>query len=102
MAVIETPGKLKKGQRAKIVGIVVFSSDILYKTKFQWKKDREKHLVKDEDPLFGFQDEKPKYGWIVEKVVKLLPLENLPKTRGIVFANGCEVPILAYTKIMKS
>jgi len=102
LAIIETPGKLKKGQKAKIIGIVVFSSDILYKTKSQWKKDREKHFVKDEGPLFGFQDERPKYGWIVEKTTKISPLEKLPKTRGIVFANGCEVPILAYTKIMKS
>ena len=62
------------------------------------EKDREKHLVKDEDSLFGFQDERLKHGWIVEKTNKISPLEKLPKTREIVFANGCEVLMLAYTK----
>ena len=102
LALVETPGKLKKGEKAKIVGIAVFGSNILYQTKSQWKRDRSKHLVDDGDALFSFQEKRLKYGWPVEKVIRVVPSQNLPKTRGIVFANGCEVPVSAYMKIVKS
>jgi hypothetical protein len=102
LAVIETPGKLKKGQKARIIGIVVFKSDIIYTSKKHWKGDKGKHLVIEGDALFNFSPNKPKYGWIIDRFISFKHLEALPRTRGIVFANNCEVPKVAYDKLMKS
>jgi hypothetical protein len=102
LAVIETPGKLKRGEKAKIVGIVVFSDYKKYHSKKEWKLDFEKHLVKVGDELFDFDKDKPKFGWKVSSIVKLdEPIYELPKSRGIVFARNCTVPKSAFLKLNK-
>jgi len=95
LAIIETPGPKgrKEGglKRSQIVGIIVFSNSFQYLTRENWRADRKKHLVDEQDSQFGFQDDKPKWGWKVRHVESLLSPTSPPKKRGIVFALNCKI-----------
>lgn len=92
LAIIETPGSSGKF-KARIIGLVVFSDCFQYDTKKQFILDESSHLVSNTDPNFSWKSEKKKWGWKVEKVIKLKHQLPAPKKRGIVFCNSCLIPL---------
>ncbi len=94
LAIIETPGKEGKKfgiTKARIIGTIIFSGSKKYESKLAWTKDYNKHLVTETDPMYSFDSNKPKYGWIVESVTILKKPVAPPEIRGIIFAKGCKV-----------
>ena len=95
LALIETPGKLGKKQagidKARIIGIVKFETSFQYPDRESWLKDFNRHQVEDGDPLYGFKDDQPKWGWLVNSYKPLKPYVPAPKRRGIVFASNCGI-----------
>jgi len=53
-----TPSPLKR------IGWVTFAKCILYTSREEFEADREKHLV-DPNSGYGWNDERPMYGWVV-------------------------------------
>ncbi len=84
MWLIETPGR-SGDFKARVIGMIKFSSSKKYENELEWKKDRDWHLVEQTDPLFRWDDSKQKYGWIVSEVKKCRPF-LAPNPRGIVYA----------------
>lgn len=99
LAVIETPGK-RKDFKARIIGVIIFTDSKKYSNEKVWKADFDKHLVEPNDPQFKFKKEIPKYGWIVGSFHSLKKPITPPKTRGIVYANGCMIPIQEIVSIL--
>jgi len=95
LAVIETPGPRGKQEanieKARIIGVVIFSDCIQYKTKTQWYGDQQKHCVPESDSQYGFNPDKEKWGWVVKSVKRLSAPKPPPTKRGIVFALKCEI-----------
>jgi hypothetical protein len=94
MAIIETPGPNGKKNgimEARIVGTITFSNSTEYKTKVQWLKDQDKHLVTPDDKQFSFRSDKAKWGWIVKDIRRFDLPKSPPKKRGIVFAKSCKI-----------
>jgi hypothetical protein len=95
LALIETPGP--KGAKhagivsARIIGIVIFGDCFLYRNVDHWSKDIDRHLVPPGDPLFSFQEHKPKWGWVITSFKPLSQPLPAPSKRGIVFAKNCEL-----------
>jgi hypothetical protein len=96
LAIIETPGQASF--KSRIIGLVTFDSCFLYANKQQWKNDRDRHLVGENDKLFKYRSTKPKWAWTVKKVVLLTDFVPPPSRRGIVFASKCVVPAHCLTK----
>jgi hypothetical protein len=92
LAVIETPGKDKSMGKTKIIGIVIFSHSFRYENRKQWLEDIDRHMVEPNNSLYNFTPSKPKYGWVVQSVVRLETIVRPPKKRGIVFASECAIP----------
>jgi hypothetical protein len=88
---VETPGKLGKF-KARIIGTITFSGSFKYPDKISWIDDYNKHLVSQNDPLYGWND-KPKYGWVVSYVEKFDEPIPAPAKKGIVFTKNCKVPV---------
>ena len=88
LALIETPGKTGRF-KSRIIGTITFSHSFKYKDQLQWDMDYNRHRVLSDDPLFDWNDDKPKYGWAVSNIVKFNDPVDPPKKRGIVFASGC-------------
>ncbi|KYG67621.1 hypothetical protein AZI85_17225 [Bdellovibrio bacteriovorus] len=95
LAIIETPGPNGKRAagitKARIIGTITFTRSYKYKTKTHWRSEYEKHLVSPDDSLFGYRQEKEKYGWVVGMVEKLDNPAPAPSKRGIIFAKACKV-----------
>lgn len=96
LAIIETPGKkISKAAgiaRAQIIGTITFNECFQYTSAEQWKNDFHRHRVREDDPEFKYDELKPKWGWIVERVKTLPEPVSPPRVRGIVYARDCEVP----------
>lgn len=90
LALIETPGK-RKDFKARIIGTITFSHCFQYKDKAEWIEDHNRHKVGEKDPDFGWQEDKPKYGWVVSNVTKFKKPIDPPKRRGIIFTKGCNI-----------
>ena len=66
LAIIETPGKSGKFKR-RLAGFVCFAQSSCYPDKASFAADDAKHLVKVDDPVFGWKDEnKPKWAWPIQ------------------------------------
>jgi len=95
LALVETPGR--KGRKyaginsARIIGLVIFSESFPYKSKRQWMRDRNRHLVSEFDDQFSFNASKRKWGWKIRKVVAFKQPRPAPRKKGIVFCNGCVI-----------
>src|SRR6185437_495894 len=89
LAVIQTPGSANPGKKAQIVGTVVFSRCITYGSKQEWKADYRRHLVPENDKAFGYNSNKPKWGWVVKRVTTFPATVAPPKRRGIRFTQAC-------------
>lgn len=86
---IETPGK--KGQfKARIVGVIFFSECIQYTNKEAFYADTFKHKV-DKNSLWAWK-EKPKMGWIIDKVIIFPETFLAPYPRGIIFTTSIKIP----------
>ena len=97
LALIETPGpngKCYAGiQRARIIGLIVFSESFQYLSYSDWSRDCSRHRVSTNDAAFLY-GEKPKWGWLVASVTALAVPVEPPMPRGIVFASNCIVPLV--------
>lgn len=90
LALIETPGKY--GQfKSRIIGTITFSHSFKYGSKNEWLDDYDRHLVDKHDEHYGWKYYKPKYGWVVNNIVKFDNPFDPPRQRGIIFASGCLV-----------
>ena len=88
LALIETPGK--KGKfKSRIIGIITFSHSFTYPNKQSWIDDYQRHKVEEDDKDYGWNDNKPKYGWVVSDVIKFDNPVDPPTKKGIVFTNNC-------------
>lgn len=96
LAIIETPGP--NGKRdggvevARIVGVVTFSKCYEYQDEASWLMDKDVHLVPPGHKIYGYKQNKTKWGWLVEQVMPVNPTIEPPNKRGIVFCNNCEIP----------
>ena len=89
LALIET-----KNGPAQTIAFVAFSGSREYATKEEWAKDRRGHLVGPDDPMYGWKEGRPKHGWVVGKVTRLLapcPVKSL----GRVYRRVEDSPCLA-------
>lgn len=90
LALIETPGKYRNF-KAKIIGTITFSHSFRYKDQLQWYMDYNRHRVPSNDPLFAWNDNKPKYGWVVSNIKVFNRTIDPPKRRGIIFTKDCNI-----------
>ena len=86
---VETPGKFGKF-KARVIGTITFSCSFKYPDKTSWINDHNKHLVSQDDPLYGWND-KPKYGWVVSYVEKFDQPLDIDSKRGIIFTNNLKL-----------
>lgn len=88
LALIETPGP--KGKfKSRIIGTITFSHTFKYNDELEWKMDYPKHRVDCDSPLYGWNKNKSKYGWVVSNVKPFKNPVDPPKRRGIIFSKGC-------------
>lgn len=92
LALIETPGKFGSF-KARIIGTIVFSHSFEYPDEVAWKDDYNRHKVEENDVLFGWKENKKKYGWVVSQIKRFEEPLSPPKKKGIVFTKNCKVPI---------
>ena len=92
LALIETPGK-HGNFKSRIVGTITFSHSFQYPDKQSWVDDRNRHKVEKNDEFYGWNSNKPKYGWVVSNVQKFDEHIPAPKKKGIVFTKNCKVPV---------
>jgi hypothetical protein len=81
---IETPGSIGKF-KARIIGIIRFSDCKEYRSKAEFDKDLDLHLIHRDCKEYRWRAGFKKFGWIVQRVK---PVEEFsaPTPRGIVFA----------------
>ncbi len=95
LAVIETPGpkgkKMAGINKARIIGTIVFKQSYQYSSKSHWLKEKNKHLVNSDDPLYGYKSDKQKWAWVVEAYRPIKPFKPAPTPRGIIFAKNCTI-----------
>lgn len=89
LALIETPGKTGRF-KSRIIGLITFNESFRYKSKEHWTYDYDRHMV-DENNIYGWNEYKDKYGWIVSSVERFNNPIHPPKRRGIIFTKGCEI-----------
>ena len=81
---------------ARAIAFVTFSGSHQYATREEWNRDRCRHLVGLDDPMYGWKEGRQKHGWVVEKVTRLL--EPCPvKSLGIVYRRVEDSPCLRAT-----
>jgi hypothetical protein len=91
LVIIETPGKARNF-KSRIAGFVIFECSWCYTDKSAFSRDRGKHLVDPDDPLFGWQqDDRPKWAWPIQWVEAYL--QSLPPglRKGIRYARAVEI-----------
>ena len=89
LAFVETPGK-KGAFKARVVGIIRFSSCFKYASKKEFRDDIKRHCV-EPGTIWDWSDEKPQWGWAIESLKVFEDPYSLNKRPGIVFTN--DVPI---------
>lgn len=89
LALIETPGKIGRF-KSRIIGTITFSHCFKYPDEQAWKDDYNRHKVEETDRNYRWDNNKPKYGWVVSNIRKFDKPVNPPKRRGIIFSSGCK------------
>jgi hypothetical protein len=84
LLIIETPGREGKF-KARIIGKIIFADSFAYKSEKDFYKDSKKHCVTP-DSIWKWTIEKPKWGWLIFKVVKLKKAIPVQKRTGIVYS----------------
>jgi hypothetical protein len=90
LALIETPGKVGRF-KSRIIGTITFSHSFKYPDKQSWIDDYNRHKVEEFDDNFKWDDNKPKYGWVVCSVKKFDTPIDITKRKGIIFTKGCRI-----------
>lgn len=86
MWLIETPGRIGKF-KARVIGIIRFSSYKQYTSEREFNNDIDLHLVRPTDPNFAWNAKIRKFGWVVERVKPISPFAA-PSSRGHVYARA--------------
>ncbi len=89
LLLIETPGK-NGSFKARIIGTIIFSHSFKYNSSQEWSGDYNRHRV-EQDSVFGWNEDKDKYGWVVSDVVKFEEYIEAPSNKGIIFTNECNM-----------
>jgi hypothetical protein len=92
LAIIETPGK-SGVFKSRIIGTITFSHIFKYPNKQTWADDYLRHLVKNNDNMFGWNEDKDKYGWVVSNIIKFDEPQPAPEKKGIIFTLNCQTMI---------
>ena len=97
LALIETPGPKGKKEagieKARIIGTITFSKSFQYKTERHWKRDKKRHCVSINDPLYTFCSDQEKWGWEVIQVKQFHNPVKAPKKKGHIYAKKCRIPL---------
>lgn len=89
LVLIETPGP--KGKfKARAKAIIKFTECISYKDKEDFYLDSDRHCVTPGSP-WEWQDEKPKFGWLLEIVEKFEQPIEIKQRKGIIFTNNVQL-----------
>ncbi len=90
LALIETPGKSGRF-KSRIIGTITFSHSFQYPDENAWVDDYNRHKVDENDKLYAWKLDRPKYGWVVSHINKFdTPIPD-PKKKGIVFTKKCKI-----------
>jgi len=92
LALIETPGKSGKF-KARVIGVITFSHSFQYSDEQEWQTDYNRHLVEQEDKIYGWKEDKEKHGWVVSDIIKFDESQPAPEKKGIIFTNNCQIVI---------
>jgi hypothetical protein len=87
LALIETPGKYGRF-KSQIIGTITFSHSFKYPDKNAWIDDYNRHKVEEGDEFCDWNENKPKYGWVVSHFTKFHDPITFNKKKGIVFTNN--------------
>jgi len=92
MALIQTPGDQKNILPA-IIGIIRFTGCKQYKSKQEWQRDQNKHLVTKTDKTYAYKGDVSKWAWTVKVISAFDSPQRPPKRRGIKFTKVCKVKV---------
>jgi len=92
LALIETPGR-SGNFKARIIGTITFSHSFKYPHQQAWVDDNNRHLVDGNDNMFGWNEDKDKYGWVVSNIIKFDEPQPAPEKKGIIFTLDCQIMI---------
>jgi len=81
---IETPGR-SGSFRARVIGVIRFSDCKRYQSSEEFYQDSALHLIDRTTGTYGWRDETPKFGWLVEHVEAKNEFAP-PSPRGIVYS----------------
>jgi len=87
---VETPGKYGRF-KARTIGTITFSHSFKYPDKQSWIDDYNRHKVEEGDEFFGWNENKPKYGWVVCSVKKFEHAVDINQKRGIIFTTNLDI-----------
>ena len=85
LAFIETPGQ-GGNFKARVVGLIRFSGCFQYKDKKSFYHDIKRHHVY-KNSSWAWNDEKGKWGWIIDEVKSLNGEIEVAQRKGIVWTN---------------
>lgn len=89
LALIETPGKYGRF-KSRIIGTITFSHSFQYPDKQAWIDDYNRHKVEEGDEFFYWNENKPKYGWVVSDINKFDKPKNILCRKGIIFTTNIQ------------
>jgi hypothetical protein len=90
LLLIETPGP-NGDFKSRIVGTIIFSGSIQYKSEAEFYRDTKKHLVEKTSPWRWVQG-KTKWGWLIKNVSLFDEPIAAPPVKGIRFTNNIILP----------
>lgn len=88
MLMIETPGKTGKF-KSRIVAIIRFDECFQYKNSKEFYKDVKRHCVTP-DSTWAWSDEKPKWGWIINRI-QVIQQKEIERPIGIKYT--CDLTV---------
>ncbi len=91
LLIVETPGRHGRF-KARIIGLVTFSRCYQYESKTSFYKDVKKHCV-DPKSDWAWTGTSPKWGWDIQKLVKLNKPIPAPSHRGILFTKAIQLDL---------
>jgi hypothetical protein len=86
MLFVETAGPKRKF-KSRIVAKITFSECFPYQSKREFYADVDRHLVTANSP-WAWNDEKPKWGWVIADLVKMKVPKQVRKRLGIIYTKG--------------
>lgn len=87
---VETPGKYGRF-KARVIGTITFSHSFKYPDKQSWIDDYNRHKVEEGDEFCHWNENKPKYGWVVCDVKKFDHAIDINQRQGIIFTTNLNI-----------